>query len=153
MSNKIYVGVQGGPVTGGVYALDGASLTVESTLAVPLRPASFAVDAAVSRLYVSSLDSDTLGGVFVVSDSEGTFDAQREAIAEALADAPPGVGDSMVSKVEGAQDALADGNVNRARNKLEALRNQVEAQRGKSLTDEEADRILALVAAILDSLD
>ncbi|MCA1636422.1 MAG: hypothetical protein LC802_22710 [Acidobacteria bacterium] len=62
------------------------------------------------------------------------------------------VGNSMLTKVDGAQAALAHGNVTAAVNKLHALEHEVEAQRGKRLADAEADRILALIAALLDSL-
>ncbi|UCE46592.1 MAG: hypothetical protein JSW47_13330 [Phycisphaerales bacterium] len=67
-------------------------------------------------------------------------------------DLPEGIEDSLVSKLENAIDSLNKGQDNAAVNKLEAFINQVEAQRGKKLTDEEADKLVARVQAIIDSI-
>ena len=47
-------------------------------------------------------------------------------------------------------DSLENGQDSAAVNKFEAFINQVQAQRGKKLTDEEADKLIADVQAIID---
>lgn len=65
---------------------------------------------------------------------------------------PPGIRQSLLAKMAYAQAALAQGNVNAAINKLHALANEVEALGGTALTNDEADRIVALVSAVIDSV-
>lgn len=148
LANRAYVGSRDLSVS----FVDGESLTVEATLALPLRPASLAVDAAVSRLYATSLNSDALGGVVVISDTDGTFDSLRQAIIAATVGDPPGIRNSMLSKVDNAAADLARGKTQSAINKLQALENQVEAQRGKRLTEAEADLIRSLISAVINSV-
>lgn len=49
-------------------------------------------------------------------------------------------------------DTLDDGHQNAAANKLEAFINQVEAQRGKKITDEQADELIADAQRIIDNI-
>jgi PKD repeat protein len=67
-------------------------------------------------------------------------------------DLPGGLENSLTSKLENAIDSLEKGNLNAAANKLGAFINQVEAQRGKKLTDEQADELIAAAQRIIDSL-
>lgn len=63
--------------------------------------------------------------------------------------------ESLTAKVENALSALQDDNADNdvsAANRLGAFKNQVEAQRGKQLTDAEADAFIAAANEILDRL-
>ena len=74
----------------------------------------------------------------------------------AALDLNPGPANSFLSKVEAALAVLEDANPNNdaaAIDILEALLNQIEAQRGHALTDEEADRLRDATLRILDSLE
>ena len=66
-----------------------------------------------------------------------------------------GIENSLDVKLEAARDALFAanaGNRNDAINKLEAFVNAVEAQRGKQLTDEQADELVSLANDIISTL-
>ena len=65
---------------------------------------------------------------------------------------PKGTENSLVSKLEAAINSLDKGQENAAINKLNAFINQVEAQRGKKITDEEADALIAEAERIIDSI-
>jgi hypothetical protein len=87
--------------------------------------------------------------ILVESPAEAT-EVVIESIEEL--DLPQGTENSLISKLESAIDSLEDGQDNAAVNKLEAFMNQVEAQRGKKLTEEEADKLIADVQAIIDNV-
>jgi parallel beta-helix repeat protein len=65
---------------------------------------------------------------------------------------PAGIENSLVSKLENAKKQLEKGHENAAMNLLEAFINQVEALRGKKLTDAEADALIQAAQAIIDSI-
>ncbi len=67
-------------------------------------------------------------------------------------DLPKGTENSLVSKLENAIDSIQKGQANAAVNKLEAYINQVEAQRGKKITNEQADELIAAAQQIIDLL-
>ena len=85
-------------------------------------------------------------------------ETQQEAIEDVIEDVeemdlPEGLENALVSKLENAIDSLNNNNTNAAVNKLGAFINQVEAQRGKKLTDEEADALIAAAQWIIDNLN
>lgn len=149
LTNRIYVGNANDKT---LSVIDGAMLSLAATLSLPLRATFLSVAAQVSRLYTSSGNAPDHSGVIVISDEAGTFAALRQAIIAATIGDPPGIRNSLLAKVDSAAEALAKGNNQAAVNKLRALANEVEAQRGKRLTNAEADRILALLAALLNSI-
>jgi sugar lactone lactonase YvrE len=66
-----------------------------------------------------------------------------------------GIANSLDAKLQNAFDALEAANAGLrqdAQNKLQAFINGVEAQRGKELTDEQADQLIALTQSILSVL-
>ncbi|MFC2038223.1 hypothetical protein ACFLUG_00420 [Chloroflexota bacterium] len=63
---------------------------------------------------------------------------------------PQGMENSIVSKLDNAVKSLEKSNIESAVNQLEAFINQVEAQRGKKLTDEQADDLIDKVRTIID---
>jgi len=65
---------------------------------------------------------------------------------------PQGMENSLISKLENAINSLDNGQDNAAINKLNAFINQVEAQRGKKITDEQADELIAEAQRIIDSI-
>lgn len=139
MTNRIYVGnVNDKTLT----IIDGRTLPVKATLALTLEPGALVVDPALSRVYVSTGDTKERAGIVVISDANGTVDALGRALVVATVGAPAGIRNSLMASLDGAQASLAQGNVGAAINKLQALANKVEAQRGKALTNADADRIL-----------
>jgi hypothetical protein len=87
--------------------------------------------------------------VFVNSPSEATQDLISDV--EGL-DLPEGTENSLTSKLEAAINSLDKGRENAAINQLSAFINQVEAQRGKKITDEQADELIAAAQGIIDSI-
>jgi YVTN family beta-propeller protein len=153
LANRIYVGSGFGGAIRAISFIDGASMMVEATLNVPLSPRRFSVDASRSRIYLSTAGGGVdLSGVMIVSDIDGTIDSLRQAIISATEGDPPGTRNSMLSKLDNAEDAFDGGNTNAAINKLQALANEIEAQRDKKLTDAEADQLLALISAVIDGV-
>lgn len=67
-------------------------------------------------------------------------------------DLPEGLENSLLSKLENAIKSLEKGNDNAAISQIEAFINQVEAQRGKKLTDELADALIASAQNIVNAL-
>ena len=65
---------------------------------------------------------------------------------------PQGVENSLVSKLENAIDSMERGQYNAAANQLNAFINQVEAQRGKKITEEQADELIAAAQWIIDNI-
>lgn len=65
---------------------------------------------------------------------------------------PGGTENSLVSKLENAIKSLDKGQENAAINQLNAFINQVEAQKGKKITDEEADQLIAIAQWIIDNV-
>jgi hypothetical protein len=67
-------------------------------------------------------------------------------------DLPHGTENSLTSKLEAALKSLENGQCDTAINQLEAFINQVEALRGKKLTEEEADALIAAAEAIISMI-
>ena len=65
----------------------------------------------------------------------------------------PGLKSALVSKLENAKKSLDKGNETPALNQLSAFINQVEAQRGKKLSNEQADYIVAAAQALIESVN
>ena len=63
-----------------------------------------------------------------------------------------GIANSLLSKLNAAQAALDRGNVEAARNILDAFINEVEAQRGKHISEWAADLLIADAIAVRDAL-
>ncbi|MCO6450242.1 MAG: thrombospondin type 3 repeat-containing protein [Caldilineales bacterium] len=91
-------------------------------------------------------------------ENPGGLDANEDGCIDELADLdelvmsldlPGGTENALLSKVENAAKSVAKGNYTAASNQLEAFINQVEAQRGKKLTDAEADMLIAYVQNVL----
>ena len=66
---------------------------------------------------------------------------------------PSGTENSLTSKLENAIDSLDNDKDTAGVNQLEAFINQVEAQRGKKLTEEEADALIAAAQWIIDNVE
>jgi len=65
---------------------------------------------------------------------------------------PGGIENSLVSKVENAQASIERGNTEAAINKLEAFINQVKAQRGKKISEEDADMLIEYAINLINPL-
>jgi len=64
-------------------------------------------------------------------------------------DLPQGTETSLTSKLENAIKSIEKENYNTAVNQLNAFINEVEAQRGKKLTEEQADELIAMAEFII----
>ena len=92
-----------------------------------------------------------------VDGDEPTVEELLEDLVETVAslNLQAGISNALDAKLDAARDALADVNANNdvaAINSLHALINHIEAQRGKKLTDEQADRLIAATLAIIDAI-
>ncbi len=67
-------------------------------------------------------------------------------------DLPQGIKNSLIAKLEGAEEAIQRGQQNVAINKLNSFINEVEAQRGKKLTDQQADELVGYAEDIISSI-
>ncbi|UCE39299.1 MAG: hypothetical protein JSW00_08795 [Thermoplasmata archaeon] len=97
-------------------------------------------------------------GMYSFFDDVKVFEVITESPQEAIEDVmddieemnlPKGLECSLLSKLENAIKSLDKGNDNAAMNKIEAFINEVEAQRGKKLTDAQADELIAAAEEIL----
>ena len=61
-----------------------------------------------------------------------------------------GIENSLVAKADSACDLWDQGKITAALNKLEAFINEVEAQRGKKVANEDADVLIGAVLMIID---
>lgn len=107
---------------------------------------------------------------YVTSDTDDIFSAQDvvytvtetvQTPAEAIDDLIPSIEDlalpigmeiSLVAKLEAAIKSLENGQDDEAISQLSSFINQVEAQRGKRITVEQADAFIAVVQMILDNI-
>jgi hypothetical protein len=104
---------------------------------------------AVGALEVGVKVSDDDGGVTEYRATVQvlvTYDSLRALVAQ-LVD-KPGVADALLAKLDAAQAAAAGGDENAEQGILEAFVNQVEAQAGKAMTEEEAALLIRLVRAL-----
>ncbi|UCG68056.1 MAG: right-handed parallel beta-helix repeat-containing protein, partial [Thermoplasmata archaeon] len=67
-------------------------------------------------------------------------------------DLPKGTENSLISKLNGAYESLEDGKDNAAVNKIGAFIREVFAQRGKKLTEEEAEALIEAARKIIESI-
>ena len=84
----------------------------------------------------------------------GVFLADLDDLVISL-DLPNGLASSLTAKLNNADKVLADSNPNNdqaAVNKLEAFINQLNALRGKKITDDDADTLIAVAEQIIDFL-
>jgi hypothetical protein len=65
---------------------------------------------------------------------------------------PKGLENSLVSKLEAALASLNRGNKKAAINQLQAFINEVNAQRGKKITEQQATELIADAQQIINSL-
>ncbi len=152
LANRVYVYNANGS---SVSFINGVTNTVDATVVVPGPPitnlgVALRTDPAVARVF--ALQSDGNGLLTILSDTGGTLTALNQAIVAATAGDPANVRNNMLDKVTGAQTALAKGNASGVINKMQALSTQVGAQRGKALTNAEADHIQALIDAVIASV-
>ncbi|UCG14575.1 MAG: PKD domain-containing protein [Deltaproteobacteria bacterium] len=93
-------------------------------------------------------DTDTIT-VIVLTPGEAAHNLIFDIEASNL---PQKIENSLVSKLDSAISSLDDGKENAAENKLNAFINQIEAQRGKKITDEEADALVSAAQRIIDNI-
>jgi YVTN family beta-propeller protein len=160
VTNRVYVGNLNDKT---ISIINGATLNqTVVTVPLPLAPGDIHVDGALSRVYVATVDVGERGGVVIISDVSGTLQAIAQAIesafssalstASAKASSSNGLLNSMLKKVKNAEKALAEGDTQGAIDLLTALASQVQAKRGDTLIEEQADRILSLIAVAIASL-
>lgn len=91
-------------------------------------------------------------------NGEGYFGADPEDAIDDLIDdienmgLHHGIENSLIKKLENAKKSLENGNNGTAISQLNAFINQCEAQRGKKLTNEQADELIAAAEAIIASI-
>jgi YVTN family beta-propeller protein len=151
IANRVYVYNAGDP---SVSFINGATNTVEATLAlaslpVTTRSVMVVADPGVARVYAVEVDGN--GQLFVLSDTAGTLAALKQAIVSATAGNPI-IRLSMLTKLGVAQLALARGEIRAGVIALKSLADQVQSQRGRALTNAEADNIQALIDAVIASV-
>ena len=94
-------------------------------------------------------DSDTVQ-ITVKTPIDGTQDLASEVVNAAL---PPDVEGRLTDKLVAAISALNNGQEKAAINILQSFINMVKAQRGKTLTDAQADDWIAKAQKIVDSIN
>jgi YVTN family beta-propeller protein len=146
IANRIYVYNSG---DSSVAFINGATNSVEATLALPSLPVTIVADPAVARVY--ALENNGNGQLFILSDTAGTLTALRQSIVSATTGNPI-VRLSMLVKFGVAELALARGNTRAGVIALQSLEDQVQSQRGKTLTNAEADNIKVLIDAVIASV-
>ncbi|MFC1488583.1 DUF1566 domain-containing protein [Thermodesulfobacteriota bacterium] len=87
------------------------------------------------------------------ADSDGCIDVIED-LPQVIEDInlPSGTESSLTSKVENAQASIDRGNIETAIHQLEAFINQIEAQRGKKISEEDADMLIEYATNLIDSL-
>ncbi len=106
----------------------------------------------VITLTVTDIDGMTASdevSVEVFADDEMVQYLQEEVLS---LDLPRGIEQGLMSKLNAAIASLERGNERSAANQLNAFINMVGAQRGKALTDDQAESLIALAERIIDSL-
>ena len=153
LANRVYVYNAN---SSSVSFINGVTNTVDATVVVPGPPqltnpyVALRADPAVARVF--ALQTDGNGMLTILSDTGGTLTSLEQAIVAATAGDPANVRNNMLDKVTGAQTALAKGNMSGVANKMQALSTLVGNQRGKALTNAEADHIQALIDAVIASV-
>ncbi|MFH1724485.1 MAG: PKD domain-containing protein [Elusimicrobiota bacterium] len=97
--------------------------------------------------------SDTLT-VAVQTPEEGLADlGDVVEVLQESPDVPAGTSTSLGSSLDNAAQSIASGNETAAVNKTKAFLNKVDAQRGKKLTEEQADQLTEGAQAVIDSVN
>ena len=102
------------------------------------------------RIWNRALDDDEIGMQVEMTTQELLLSSLPDCI-EGM-DIHKGIKNSLIAKVDAAYAALERGMIHTAVNILQAFMNEVEAQSGKKLSDGQAERLVSLVSAIIDSL-
>jgi len=98
-------------------------------------------------------DDGGIGSAFFTITVESPEEAAEEIIEDVEElDLPGESEESFVRKLEVAQNAIENGLTDVAINQLNAFIRQVEAMRGKKLTDEEADALISAAQWLIDNL-
>jgi hypothetical protein len=99
---------------------------------------------------VSDIIVSTFGGILYVLKHTITIEDIIEQIEEM--DIPDGIKNSLLSKLKNALRLLEKGQEKAAMNLLEALIKEVNALRGKKLTNEDADALIAAAQSIINNM-
>jgi YVTN family beta-propeller protein len=146
LANRVYVYNADDP---SVSFINGETNTVEKTLALPSTPVH---NRAVSIVADPGVENEGNGQLFILSDTAGTLAALKQAIISGTAGDPPQVRAALLHELRLAQLALDRGDTRTALIVLHLLENEVRLLRGGVFTDAEADRILALIDAVVGSV-
>ena len=95
----------------------------------------------------SGLDADTDGSI---DTEEGLLEILTDLPSELISDQ---IENSLLSKVENAIKSLEKGKENAAIGQLEAFINQVEAQRGKKISEETADLLISYAENLISQIE
>lgn len=114
---------------------------------------TYSTDFPTRNAYQPSFGGGTIDGFVTKLESKATLDDLIDLV-ESF-NFQQGISNALDAKLENVQDPLEASNAGLrqdAVNKLEAFINSVEAQRGKEITDEQADELIAITDEILASL-
>ncbi len=104
----------------------------------------------IGQVVVNHVDVYNLNNVEISIQSLSGGSPKIDALIDVEAyDLPDGIENSLISKLNNAQKAMEKGNNGTAINMLNAFINAVEAQRGKKISDEVADELIAQATAII----
>jgi len=95
-------------------------------------------------------DMDVVSVLIVVENPAGTIESIIEDIEDM--NLAKGIETALISKLNAAINSLDKTHINAAINQLNAFINQVESQRGKKLTDEQADSLTVAAQWIIDDI-
>jgi len=149
-------GLIGYPVT--IASNDG--ITGIESASILLDPAYLASDDRTRLAFVNlgvagDTDAGLLSGLYRLDD----YIVSRVTTAEVLMDLKDdvensdlsfGIKNSLIANLKNALKSLEKGGYNTATNQLSAFINEVEAQRGKAITNEKADELIAKAELIID---
>jgi type I site-specific restriction-modification system R (restriction) subunit len=88
------------------------------------------------------------GGVYVLLTPAGILPVEELIDLVESFELPRGIERALVVKLEHALEAIIDGDLKRACNLLRAFINQVNAQKGKKITEAQAEELLEAAAQI-----